>query len=71
MAYERRLETGLQWSDPVDDGGWYQFSGGRLQVSENETAKNSSKGWLFLRDGKAVCLIADWIANEKWDLLGG
>ena len=37
----------------LDDGGWYQFSNGRLQVSENETAKNSSKGWLFFTGWKS------------------
>ena len=49
----------------LDDGGWYQFSNGRLQVSENETAKNSSKGWLFLRDGKADLSYSGLVANEN------
>lgn len=49
----------------LDDGGWYQLSNGLLQISENETAKNSSKGWLFLRDGKADFGYSGLVANEN------
>ena len=41
------------------------YTNGRLQVSENETAKNSSKGWLFLRDGKADLSYSGLVANEN------